>query len=128
MQVTSKQLAKSLMQSLIDGSDPSVLSKSFMVYLEKNHLTSLLPNILTNLDRELDSHEKKRTAKIEVSHETSATLIKEIENFIKKDPSHKSSVKVESELIGGFKAEYKGRVFDGSVSNYLKELRATLIK
>lgn len=116
------------MQSLIDGSDPSVLSKSFMVYLEKNHLTSLLPNILTNLDRELDSHEKKRTVKIEVSHETSATLIKEIENFIKKDPSHKSNVKVESELIGGFKAEYKGRVFDGSVSNYLKELRATLIK
>ena len=116
------------MQSLIDGSDPSVLSKSFMVYLEKNHLTSLLPNILTNLDRELDSHEKKRTAKIEVSHETSATLIKEIENFIKKDPSHKSNVNVESELIGGFKAEYKGRVFDGSVSNYLKELRATLIK
>lgn len=128
MQTSSRNIAKALVQSLRDGADPSKLAKSFSKYLEENHMQGLAPNILRNLDREVADLEKKTTVDIRVSHEISASLLKEIEKKVGKKPEDKSTILVDKDLIGGFRAVYQGKVFDGSIKNYLKELRSTLIQ
>ncbi len=90
-------------------------------------MQGLAPNILRNLDREVSDLEKKTTVDIRVSHEISASLLKDIEKKIGKKTEDKSMITVDKDLIGGFRAVYQGKVYDGSIKNYLKELRATLI-
>lgn len=128
MQATSKNIAKALMQSLSDGTDPEKLAKSFEKYLSENHLLGLVPNIIANLEREQMKVEKGKTADIRTSHELAGSIVKDIEKRIRKESGDATKVTVDPELIGGFKAVYKGKVFDASVRNYLKELREELVK
>lgn len=128
MAVTSKQLALALIRSLEGGVNPKTLLKNFENFLDKNNLQTLLPNIVKNLEREVIVLHKKNTALIKVSHEVKDATLKLIEKFIDKAKSDPVKVEIDESLIGGFKANYKGKVFDGSVKNYLKELEFNLMK
>ncbi len=128
MAVTSKQLASALIRSLEEGTNPKTLLKNFEGFLEKNNLQTLLPNIVKNLEREVIVLDKKNTALIKVSHEVKDATVKLIEKFIDKAKSDPVKVEIDESLIGGFKAYYQGQVFDGSVKNYLKELKLNLMK
>ncbi len=127
MQASSKHIAKALMKSLETGSDPSKLSKSFEAYAKRNHMIGLLPNIISSLERELKEVMKKKSADIRVSHEMNSKVIGSIEKRVGVESGDVSVVSVDPELIGGFRAVYKGKVVDGSIRNYLKELRAQLV-
>lgn len=126
MQASSKHIAKALIRSLEAGNDPAKLSKSFESYSKRNHLAGLVPNIVLQLEREMKEIVKKKSANITVSHEMSIKTLASIEKHIGLIEGDASVVSINSELIGGFRAAYKGKVFDGSLRNYLKELHATL--
>ncbi len=128
MLVASKQLANALISSLEEGAEVEPLIKNFKAFVTKNRLTALVPNVIKNLERMSVEVDRKNTALIRVSHETKDATIKLIEKFIDKQKSDQSKVEVDESLIGGFRVNYRGRVFDGSVKNYLKELRANLMK
>lgn len=128
MQISSRKLAKVLFVSLLSGTTPEKLAKGFEKYLQTNHLEGLVPKILEYLEIELKNHENKNVLLIQTSHEIASTVIKTIEEFAGKDTAHRTNVEIEESLIGGFKAFYKGRVYDGSVKNYLQELREALAK
>lgn len=128
MQATSKNIAKALMESLSEGKDPGKLAKSFEKYLSDNHLMGLAPNIIANLEREQAKVEKGKTADIRTSHELEASIVKDIEKRIGKESEDMTKITIDPDLISGFKAVYKGKVFDASVRNYLKELREALVK
>ena len=121
-------MAKALFASLIAGESPDKLAKSFEKYLADNHLTGLAPKVLENLETELTNYENRNSLLIKTSHEIPAGTIKTIEKFVEKDEKDRTRVETEESLIGGFKALYKGRVYDGSVKNYLQELREALAK
>lgn len=128
MVISSKKLAKALFASLLSGTAPEKLAKSFEKYLQTNHLEGLAPKVLEYLESELKDHENKNALLIKTSHEIAPGTVKTIEKYIGKDESDKTNIETEKSLIGGFKAFYKGRVYDGSVKNYLQELRETLAK
>ncbi len=128
MSVTSKKLASALIASLEDGVEVKTLVKNFESFVDQNRLRALMPNVVKNLERMSQELENKNTALIRVSHEIKDTTIKLIEKYIEKEKSDPAKIEIDSSLIGGFKANYKGRVFDGSVKNYLKELRLNLMK
>jgi F0F1-type ATP synthase delta subunit len=126
MQVSSKQLAHYLVKSLERGGSASKLAKNFESYLLANHLQGLLPNIIANLVREQEALKQKRTLLIETSHEIKEKTVGQIEAFIGKLSEDLTETKVDESLIGGFRATYKGRMYDGSVKHYLETLRETL--
>lgn len=128
MLVASKQLAKALISSLEGGAEVKPLIKNFEAFVTKNRLTALVPNVVKNLERMSVEIDNRNTALIRVSHETKDATIKLIEKFIDKQKPDPVKVEIDESLIGGFRANYKGQVFDGSVKNYLKELRANLMK
>ncbi len=128
MQATSKNLAKALLRSLEAGKSPEDLANGLETYLQKNHLEGLRPKILENLALELRDHERKSSVSLKISHEIKKEAIKKIETLVKKDEKDKTLVSIDPELIGGFRAIYKGVLYDGSVKNYLKELRKVLMQ
>jgi F0F1-type ATP synthase delta subunit len=128
MVISSKKLAKALFVSLLSGTAPTDLAKSFDKYLEMNHLRGLRPKVLEHLELELKDYENKNALLIKTSHEISPGIVKTIEKFTGKDEKDRTNLEIEESLIGGFKAFYRGRVYDGSVKNYLQELREALAK
>lgn len=127
MQISSAQLAKTLIVSLEDGVAPAKLAESFQEYLASNHLTGLLPNILKHLDKEVRRIEESTAARITISHEVSAAAVKLIEKLVGKTGGDASIVSVDPALIGGFRATYRGKLFDGSVKHYLEAMRTALL-
>ncbi len=127
MTVSSQKLAQALIASLVAGEQASKLATNFQNYLTKNHLIGLLPNIVSHLDKEVHALATKSEASIDVSHDISASTQKLIEKLVGKDAHDTSVVRVDSSLIGGFRATYRGRLFDGSVKHYLQTLRAALL-
>lgn len=128
MALSSKKIARALISSMQDGVDTQKLLENFNNFMDSNHLVPLIPNVMANIQRELHSIESKKTAKVKVSHSISEKTLKEIETFIKKENSDPVKIDIDESLIGGFQATYKGMVYDGSVKNYLKELRVNLMK
>lgn len=128
MAVTSKQLARALISSVKDGTSAKTLVKNFETFIDNNNLKALVPNVVKNLERQSLEIENENTALIRVSHKIKDTTLRLIEKFIDKDKADPVKVEIDESLIGGFKANYKGKVFDGSVKNYLKELEFNLMK
>lgn len=128
MNISSKQIASALMRSLEDGADIKTLASSFEEFVKENHLEALIPNIVKNIDAELKSSQKKRTIDITTSHDVKDATIQSILKFVGGGGEDPIETSIDETLIGGFRAEYKGKVFDGSVKNYLKELKEALLK
>lgn len=126
MRISSQKFAKALIAGLIEGEQPAQLAAHFKEYLSKNHLMGLIPNIVSHLDKELRSLVAHTKADIIVSHTISPATQRLIEELIGKKQHDAATVSIDPSLIGGFRATYRGRLIDGSVKNYLKELRATL--
>lgn len=128
MAITSKKIAKALISSMQDGVDVPRLLQGFNNFMTNNHLLPLVPNVMANLKKESILIENRKTALIKVSHSVGDKTIKEIEAFIKKDNTSPVKLEIDESLVGGFQAIYKGTVYDGSIKNYLKELRVNLMK
>lgn len=127
--VTSKQLAKALISSVLENpKKQDEILKNFETFLEKNHLVELLPNIVKSLEDEINRFDRLDSLEITTSHKVSKETIKIIEDFVKKNSASKTRVIEDDRLIGGFVAKYGGMVYDGSVRNHINQLKAILIK
>lgn len=126
--ISSKQIGLALIASIKEGASTQDVLNNFFIFLEKNHLKELLPNIINSLSLEIKRIEKEETLDIKTSHALDESLIKKIEDYVKKGNKSKTVVKEDEDLIGGFTARYKGMFYDGSVKNSLKELKAILMK
>ncbi len=70
--------------------------------------------------------ERRERLTIISSHQLSETAIKKIRHLTGADKRAKAEVIIDSELIGGFRAEYQGRLFDYSLVGRLKQLKEKL--
>jgi F0F1-type ATP synthase delta subunit len=127
--VNSKQLAKALIEMVLsDKVSFDVVLDNFEKYLKKNHLTRLLPNIIKSIEGEIERYEKENSLQIISPHQLGKESITKIEEFVEKTAKSKTYLEEDETLIGGFVAKYKGKVYDGSVKNHLKQLKAILMK
>lgn len=124
---SSKEIAKALIESAKDGAEVNILVKNFEKFLETNHLRALIPNIQKNIDTELQNLLRENSLEIKTSHDISKKTVEMIEKFVGKDGGAPTILEKDEGLLGGFRAKYKGRVYDGSVKNYLKELKVALM-
>lgn len=127
MKISSQKLAKALIASLAEGKQPARLATDFKEYLHKNHLTGLIPHVVNHLGREVRLLDARTKAHIVVSHDMPQATHQLIERLIGKKESDASAVTIDPSLIGGFRAMYRGKLFDGSVRHYLQTLRAALL-
>lgn len=127
MKINSKILAKALFQSLLDTPDKeSEIAKEFIKYLEEKNLIGLLPTIVKNLEYIQARAVAQEKIKVTISQKLSAAVIEEIKSFVGQADAQVEVVE-DSALLGGFVAEYKNKIYDGSVKSQLEMVRKKLL-
>ncbi len=125
---SSKHLAEALIRILETKAPTPAVADALISFLQENHLTAMLPMVISSLEKRQVELEKLETAHVTLSHKIKPSALKDLEKIIKKKPQDSMAVSYDSGLIGGFLIRYRGREYDGSIKGQLRELKATLMK
>lgn len=109
----SRSIAEYLEKSSASATDLETL-------LTKYRLQSLLPQILQHLLRTKKIRSQREVVEIESPFALSEESVKIIKNIVNaEDKEH--SVKINQELLAGFKAKYQDRMYDGSAKRVIDQ-------
>lgn len=108
----SRNLAHLLLQNRVSVSD--VVS-----VLAKYKLLSILPLVLVSLKQLKESTLSENTLSIETPYPLSETSIAAIKKITGGDIH---TISINEALLAGFKARFKGKLYDGSAERVLREL------
>lgn len=123
--IKSKQLAKALFE--LSEEKTKDLEKKFFDFIEKRNLKAQLPSVLYHLEKIIELDREKKGIQIETAHEIKQDTIKHIKTFLKAEDLPEV-IKIKKELIGGFRAKWKGTIYDSSILTGLKKLQETIIQ
>lgn len=122
----SKNIAHALLALAEEGISAEKIAKDFQVYLEYHKLQAQLPEIVRQMEKLNDAKNKFEEVEIQTAHATSKELLQKIRDHIKAPKEAVIENKINTNLIGGFIAKYKGVEFDTSLKTQLKKLQETL--
>jgi len=121
--MTGKDLAKLFIEEIKSGQD--VNPAEYIAFVKHHGLESFLPSMMKVINWELKKMKEESECRIESPYELGKTA----HNKVLKLVGAEDSVFIKNEsLVGGFRAEYKGVVYDMSMKNNLKKLKKHLIK
>jgi F-type H+-transporting ATPase subunit delta len=123
----SKNIAIALLALAEEGINADKIAKDFQTYLEHHKLLAQLPEIVRQMEKLNDARNKFEEVEIQTAHATSKELLTKIRDHINAPKDAKIENKLNTNLIGGFIAKYKGVEFDTSLKTQLKKLQESLI-
>lgn len=126
--VSSKDLAESLIKMIEKTGDEKSSLKAFIAFLEENKLQSQLPSVIRILEKKSSDIKKWNALVIESPFEISKDTTEAIRKKSGAEASDEVSFVKRPDLIGGFRATYKGHVLDASLKHNLQTLKKQLIK
>jgi F0F1-type ATP synthase delta subunit len=121
--IKSKQLAKAIFE--LSQEKTENLDAKFFDFVEKKKLQAQLPSVLYHLEKIIEQEQEKNGIQIETAHEIKQDTVKHIKTFLKAEELPEV-VKIKKDLIAGFRAKWKGTVYDASIKNSLKKLEEVI--
>lgn len=91
--------------------------------LKKYRLTALLPSIKQSVEKLAATTAKRETIIIETPFPVSDDSVKKIKRIVGNDLA-KHEVVLNQDLLAGFRATFKGTLYDGSANRIIKQLLA----
>ena len=122
--IDSRTLAKTAL-NLAQGPEPDAAIKRFVSYLRDYNLVGLMPQILRHLERENEAAARKDTLEVFTRYPLSKALMNQLKDLANAQDATVVEHKDEA-LLGGFRATYRGKIYDGSVKTQLDRLRTKL--
>lgn len=89
--------------------------------LASYNLLSLLPNILETVKKLKSDQGAQDTIHVESPFEVSEEALARIKRIVGNDMAE-TSVTINKNILAGFKARYKGKLYDGSAERIIKNL------
>lgn len=130
MKISDRQYATALYQSLADLDKKAMtgVMDSFALLLKTNRHLSRLPKIMEIFSDIWDKEKGEAEVKITSAHKLSEKSREEILTLLKKEglPGAKLSEEIDINLIGGFKARFKGLIIDASLRTSLQALEKNI--
>ncbi len=127
---SSKEIVNTIKKVLRrDPKEAEALIQNLAVFTTSFGLSSLLPSILIKLENWLEQESMADRLVVKLGQDSQ--LNSELENLIRQKlqaSEAKIDVSQAQELLAGFVAEYKGRVWDVSASNQLQKLSQQIQK
>jgi F0F1-type ATP synthase delta subunit len=122
----SKNIAQALISLANEGIDAEKIANDFQIYLEHHKLQAQLPEIVRQMEK-IDSAAKKfEEVSIETAHPTSQELLEKIRDHIHAPKDVAITNNINTNLIGGFIAKYRGVEYDTSLKTTLRKLQESL--
>lgn len=109
----SRKIAKEIIEKDISAND-------LVLVLQSYNLVSLLPSILDQVKRIISGKKKESGVIIESPFPLSEDSISHIKKIIC-DEHTSHEVIIEKKLLAGFKARYKGMLYDGSAERIVRQ-------
>lgn len=122
--IKSKKLAEALFE-LAEEKTPDLEAK-FFDFIKKRNLEGELSSILYHLEKIIEKDKEKKGVVIETAHEISDQIVHNIKKHLKIEDLPEVK-RVNKELVGGFRARWKGMIYDSSISSGLKKLEKEII-
>lgn len=124
--MNSRDIAKSLLKEKDSIQDWDVFLGEFVETLQSKNLGYKLPFILKHLEHESEKLGHENTLYVQYGVSPNDETRKKLQEIVEADEKVEVVEEIDEELIGGFIAEYKGKIYDGSIRSYLRNLKATL--
>jgi F0F1-type ATP synthase delta subunit len=123
--IKSKQLAKALYE--LSEENVAGLDTKFLEFIERQNLQAQMPQVIYHLDKIIELDREKKGIVIETAHDIKETMAHHIKTFL---GAHElpEVLKIKKELVGGFRAKWKGVIYDASIMTGLKKLKEEIIK
>lgn len=125
--MNSKNLAESLIVLVNDGMSENDAFAKFFDYVQANNLEFQLPQILRHLERISQDEQEFGRVQVQSPFPLDDSVITAIKMRLGAQDAD-VAVSQEPQLIGGFRAMYKGMLYDASMQNVLKQLQEQLEK
>lgn len=122
--IKSKQLAKVLHELTKD--DTVDVSEKFFAFMKAKKLEAQMPSVLYHFEKIIEQEKEKKGIQIEVPHEVSAQTIKDIKEFLQIE-NLEETIKINKNLLAGFRARYQGKMYDSSLKTGLDKLKEKII-
>lgn len=121
-----RSLAQAFWKKLRTSQDPEGLVTNLFTWLKERQLSHQIPVIARHLELQAEREAVADTLRLSLSHEAAPTQLQEISQYVGSANKSRAEVKIDPSLIGGFRAEYRYRIYDGSVKKYLAQLRQAI--
>ena len=110
----SHNLAKSIVKKNLNIED-------VILMLRKYKLLTLLPSVLRNIKQMHSIESERENISIETPFRLHDDALNKIQTIIG-DTSAPHTVSIKKEILAGFKARFKGKLYDGSAKRIIKQL------
>jgi len=121
--ISSRSLAKSLYKELRTSSSPEQVFDAVIEKMKKDN-PYIIERTLGYLIRLFEKEQKHNSLSIRFGIDPDTESIERVQKYVKS--IEKPEIHIDDTLIGGFIAEHKGVVYDGSVRGYIQKLRNQL--
>lgn len=123
--IKSKQLARAIFE--LSSSSTKDLSEKVTDFINKRNLKAQIPSVIYHLDKIIENSKEKHGIQIDIANEIKTETVNDIKTFLNAKDL-KETVIIKRELIGGFRAKYRGVIYDASIATGLKRLKENIIK
>lgn len=123
--IKSKHLARAFFKLHEENNKDA--NVKFFDFIKKNNLTHQLPSILYHLEKIYEIESEKNFLKIETAHNIKTETILDIKKYLQINDL-KDVVVIKEDLIAGFRAKWKGFMYDSSIENSIKKLQKEIIR
>lgn len=124
---SSRKIAGLLFSLIRQGYDPKQVIDHFARLAGQYGLAIDQSNLLRFIKYHLDDAASRSTVNIISSHELSEAAISQIAKLVGAKTEAGNQVVVKQDMIGGFCAEYDGRIYDATIKTQLGRLRKHLL-
>ena len=125
--IDSRTLADSLIQLSKEHGEEKGL-KLFSQYLTDKNLIGLLPQILHHIKQLSQQKNEDMILTISSKYELSKSEIQQIQKIAQADDTNiVVETIIDPDVIGGFSAEFRGYLYNGSLENTLSQFKKALI-
>ncbi len=123
--IRSKELAKSIYEISKKEKLPASFFEALISELENRGLSYLLPSLEKRLRFYVDRDKNLSKLKVSFAKEPSKSSIENVQKFVgvTKD---EVETDIDEGLLGGFIAEYDGKIYDGSLKRWIANLKKEL--
>ena len=126
--IKSRQIAKALHE--LNEKAPHEaknLEAKFFAFMTRTKLTAQIPAVLSHLERIEKETKEKKGVSIESAHELKPHTLKEIKSYLKAEDADET-LKINKDVIAGFRAKWQGKFYDFSFATGLKKLEEAIVK
>ncbi|PIR87637.1 MAG: hypothetical protein COU10_03655 [Candidatus Harrisonbacteria bacterium CG10_big_fil_rev_8_21_14_0_10_45_28] len=123
--INAKQLARALQSMAKNEKSAEHVLDRFFSFVENYNLQGLLPNVLSELERVKKEDYKESALQVQSAHVLSSHDEKNIRGITGAQDAP-LDFRLEKELLGGFRAKYKGVEYEGSFSRTVNKLEKEL--